>query len=175
MSATSAPVAAPAEVVEQPSEVPVVAEAATEVEIEQEQAAEEVSGGQEIETASPPEIAPAFSQAERDEAAARIRAGAMLPPALRDCLARVVAASAETAADGTVRVPLDAAIRAVAEALPEFLRREPSQPLRPEHPGGEAFFHGDPAELSDADAEAIARAQLARSGLLRGQKVRVAE
>jgi hypothetical protein len=66
-------------------------------------------------------------------------------------------------------------VRAVEEALPEFLRPDRGEKLRAEHPAGEAYFLGDPTELSDAEAEEIARGQLARSGLLRGQRVRVAE
>jgi hypothetical protein len=46
---------------------------------------------------------------------------------------------------------------------------------RVEHPEGEVFFRGSAEEISDAEAEEIARGQLARSGLLRGQRVRVAE
>jgi hypothetical protein len=36
------------------------------------------------------------------------------------------------------------------------------------------FFHGDPDAVSEQEAEAIARGQLARSGMLRGQRVAVA-
>jgi hypothetical protein len=44
---------------------------------------------------------------------------------------------------------------------------------RAEHPGGEAFFSGE--GTSDAEAEEVARQQLLRSGLLRGQRVRVGD
>jgi hypothetical protein len=37
------------------------------------------------------------------------------------------------------------------------------------------FFRGSAADLTDAEAEEIARRQLERSGLLRGQRVRVAD
>lgn len=169
MSATGAPASAQAEVVEQVAEAPVAAEAATDVEVEREEVVEVAPEG------ASGTLTPALSQREREMVAARIRAGAGLPPALRDCFARVVEASAEAAADGTVRVPIEEAVRAVEEALPEFLRPDRGEKVRAEHPAGDVFFHGDPAELSDADAEEIARGQLARSGLLRGQKVRAAE
>jgi hypothetical protein len=118
---------------------------------------------------------PELSQEERVEMAGRIRQLQSLPPALRECLAKVVEASADSAADGRARVPIETTIRAIEEALPDFLRIDGSRGTRPAHPAGEAFFRGDPSELSDARAEEIARSQLARSGLLRGQRVRVSE
>jgi len=176
MSAESAQEAAPPEAARiETSEAPVVAEAATDVEIEQQsivEIAEAVAPGESPESST---AGPAFSQSDREQAAARIRESQSLPPALRDCLARVVESQAASAADGIVRVPIEAAIRAVEGALPEFLRGGGNRAARPEHPAGEAFFRGEASELSDADAEAIARGQLARSGLLRGQRVRVAE
>jgi len=117
-------------------------------------------------------LTPALSQEEREKVAEKVRAARGLPPALRECLAKVTLAHAESGADGTVRVPIEAAMRAMEEALPEFLRRGSAPAERPEHPAGEVFFHGDPTELSDAEAEEIARGQLARSGLLRGQRAR---
>ncbi len=116
----------------------------------------------------------ALSQRERAAAAERIRASKALPPAMRDVLARVTLASGEAAPGGATRVPIDEVVRAVEESLPDFLahpRRAQEQP----HPAGDAFFSGDPEALSDQQAEEIARAQLARSGFLRGQRVRVAD
>jgi hypothetical protein len=46
---------------------------------------------------------------------------------------------------------------------------------RPAHKAGEVFFRGDAEALSDEHAEQMAREQLARTGMLRGQKVRVAD
>ena len=147
-----------------------VAEAATAVEIEREVIVEPPPG-QECAPAEE-EIAATEVSIDREAAAEKVRAAEGLPPALRECLARVTSAHAEAGADGTVRVPIEAAVRAMEEALPEFLRRRSAPAERPEHPAGEVFFHGDPAELSDAEAEEIARGQLARSGLLRGQRAR---
>lgn len=147
-----------------------VAEAATAVEIEREEFVEEPPG-EECAPAAEQIPAPEVS-IDREAAAERVRAAEGLPPALRECLARVTSAHAEAGADGTVRVPIEAAVRAMEEALPEFLRRRSAPAERPGHPAGEVFFHGDPAELSDTEAEEIARGQLARSGLLRGQRAR---
>ena len=160
---------------EQLGEALQVAEAATAVEIEREEIVESPPGETVELPVEAPEagaLTPALSQEEKEKEAEKVRAAEGLPPALKECLARVTLAHAEAGADGTVRVPIEAAVRAIEEALPEFLRRRSAPAERPEHPAGEVFFHGDPAELSDAEAEEIARGQLARSGLLRGQRAR---
>jgi hypothetical protein len=176
MSAASAPAAAPNEVQIAEQNVELAAEAATEVE-----AAVALS---ETPPAVVDEPAPAAGndgeterrsdEAERQQAAARIRTSALLPPAIRDCLARVVEASGD-AAGGQTRVPVDELVRAVEEAVPDFLRVDRRRTAAAAHPAGDAFFSGDLAGLSDREAEEIARGQLARSGLLRGQRVRVAD
>ena len=66
-------------------------------------------------------------------------------------------------------------IRGVEEALPEFLRSATAPAERVQHPSGDAFFTGEGGNLSDAEAEEVARQQLMRSGLLRGQRVSVAD
>jgi hypothetical protein len=118
---------------------------------------------------------PDVSDNQREELATRIRQSGSLPPALRECLAKVALASAEQAADGKVRVPIDDAIRAIEEALPDFLRVPARGAAIAQHPSGNSFFRGNPDEVSDAEAEEIARGQLTRSGLLRGQRVRMTE
>jgi hypothetical protein len=73
-------------------------------------------------------------------------------------------------------ISIDEAIRAVAESLPSSVRLNGGEVARPEHPSGESFFSGRTAEeMTDQQAEEVARGQLARSGLLRGQRVRVAQ
>jgi hypothetical protein len=113
-------------------------------------------------------------QRRREESAARIRNLITLPPMLRERLAELVQNSGEMA-DGKARVPIDDAIRVVETALPEFLRVDRAQARQPLHPTGEAFFASDPADLTEAQAEELARGQLARSGMLRGQRVRVVD
>jgi hypothetical protein len=61
------------------------------------------------------------------------------------------------------------------EALKDVLGREREEAVRAEHPEGEVFFGGNAEEIAEVEAEEMARGQLARSGLLRGQRVRVAD
>jgi len=96
--------------------------------------------------------------------AERIRQSEALPAGLRSRLAELVLA--KDAAAG------EAAVRAVEASLPGILRISGGEVARQEHPAGEAFFHGDPEQMAEAQAEQIARGQLARSGLLRGQRAR---
>src|SRR5262245_40000274 len=79
---------------------------------------------------------------------------------------------AETANNGAT---VEACLKAVEESLPEFLRENRAEAARGEHPAGEVFFRGNAEEITEEQAEEVARAQLARSGLLRGQRVRVAD
>ena len=116
----------------------------------------------------------AANQAHKQAVAARIRQSTALSPFLRERMAALVETSGE-AVGGTTSVPIDDAIRALEEALPDFLQYDRQRSGRSEHPAGDAFFSGDPNSLSDAQAEEIARKQLARSGLLRGQRARIAD
>jgi hypothetical protein len=141
--------------------------------IEQRDAANGADEGQ-SQLAEQNPLSSALSQREREESAARIRNLVTLPPMLRERLAELVHSSGEMA-DGKARVPIDDAIRVVETALPEFLRVDRAQARQPSHPTGEAFFASDPADLTEAQAEELARGQLARSGMLRGQRVRVAD
>ena len=86
---------------------------------------------------------------------------------LRTRLAELVLASDSAAAEQ--------AIRAVEASLPGALRISAGEVARPGHPAGDVFFHGDADAMSEEQAEVLARGQLARSGMLRGQRVRVAE
>jgi hypothetical protein len=95
----------------------------------------------------------------------RIAASSLLPAGLKSRLAEVVAA------DGGV----EEAVRVLEESLPSALRMSEREVLRPAHPAGEAFFRGDAGAVSEEEAESIARGQLARSGMLRGQRVRVGD
>jgi hypothetical protein len=109
----------------------------------------------------------AAEEEHRRAAVERIRASSA-PAALKERLA-AVAESANDAAS------VEACLKAVEETLPEFLKGEVGKAARREHPAGEVFFRGNRGELTDEQAEEIARGQLTRSGLLRGQRVRVAE
>lgn len=105
------------------------------------------------------------------EVAGRLRRSELLPPELKERLARLVEASSSAGGGGA----LEEAVRAVEEAVPELALAARRGGREPEHPGGDAFFAGEPGEISDAAAEKLAREQLARSGLLRGQRARFAD
>ncbi len=109
-------------------------------------------------------LTPTLSQGEREKTAERIRQSEALPAGLRTRLAELVLASDSAAAEQ--------AIRAVETSLPLALRVGGGEIARPAHPGGDVFFHGDADAVSEEAAEALARGQLARSGMLRGQRVR---
>jgi hypothetical protein len=127
-----------------------VIEAAAEAAAENEQMeAKEAKG---LEGAEEKTLTPALSQRERETTAEEVRAE-----------------------DGAGRAEIGEVLRAVEQALPEFLRQNRERATRREHPAGEVFFRGSADDVSDAEAEEAARKQLERSGLLRGQKVRVAD
>lgn len=104
---------------------------------------------------------------ERQAAVARIR-NSNLPPVMRERLAAVMEASDSSYLDVAV------CLEAIEQTLPEFLRGGRGNYAPSTHPLGHEFFHGT-EELTDAEAETLATKQLERSGLLRGQRVRVAD
>ena len=126
-------------------------------------------------TSEQPSVAARAPDLNASRAAERVRQSKLLPPALKERLALLVEASGGTSQDAQATVPIEEALRAVEEALPDFLLAGRARAEKPAHPGGDSFFSGDPRDLSDAEAEQIAREQLVRSGLLRGQRVRVAD
>jgi hypothetical protein len=159
MSATTALAAAPNE---------------PQVELKNEpEAAREVAAEVRAEAAaeSPPEpaLTPALSQGERNEVAERILNAEGLPLGMRERLAHLAAASGEG------KLPVEDVVKAIEESLPEFLRADRAGAAQRPHPAGEVYFHGDSEALSDEEATQIAQRQLARSGLLRGQRVRVGD
>ena len=106
-------------------------------------------------------IAEQAHEQARQAAAQRVRQSGALPPGLRERLAALVASGGQVGGDGQALVSIDEAIRAVAESLPSSLRIG-GEMNRPEHPGGESFFSGRSAEeITDQQAEEIARGQLA--------------
>jgi len=117
--------------------------------------------------ASPPLEAEDAAQRHKSLTVARIRLS-KAPAALKERFAML----AEQASDAAA---VEACLKAVEDSLPEFLTRRPADAARPEHPAGEVFFRGSSEEITDAQAEEIAQRQLAHCGLLRGQRVRVAD
>jgi hypothetical protein len=100
-----------------------------------------------------------------------IAAHPQLPADLRSALAELVARRGQLV-QGAVQLPVADLLPVLAQALPPFLRRDAAGLTTAEHPAGDAFFEGLAGELSEAAAERLARAQLAASGLLRGQTAR---
>jgi hypothetical protein len=175
MSATSALAAAPAEIQSEPVKADAGQTATQVVSSTSEPAA--VATTIEVHPAIPNEpaanepVKPAeivTTANDRQQAVARIRQSA-LPPALRERLAAVVEAGQSPNLD------VAACLEAIEQTLPDFLRTNRENVSQPTHPVGNAFFQGGDSELSDAEAEALAARQLARSGLLRGQRVKVAD
>ena len=80
-----------------------------------------------------------------------------------------IAAEVSAAAGEEVRAE---ATNETESIVPEVSENERREAVRVEHPEGQGFFRGSVEEMSDAEAEEIARGQLARSGLLKGQRVR---
>src|SRR5439155_250330 len=124
---------------------------------------------------SAPCVAPGGLPLEAEDAAerhkaltiARIRLSSA-PAALKERFAALADVAKDAAA-------VEACLKAVEESLPEFLQEQRGKAARPEHPAGEVFFRGNVDQITDEQAEEIAQRQLARSGLLRGQRVRVAD
>ena len=125
---------------------------------------------------SRPAARPGKEEVTRREAATRVRQSVALPPGLRERLAALVESGGQVVGEGQTLISIDEAVRAVAETLPSTVRLGGSEVAQSEHPSGESFFSGRTAEeMTDQQAEELARGQLARSGLLRGQRVRVAQ
>jgi hypothetical protein len=105
--------------------------------------------------------------AERGQLAELVASSPRLPPGLAARLSEVIGRGGS----------LHQIVSAIEEALPAAalvtsLAASAPQVSQPAHPAGEAFFHGDGAAQADERAATLAREQLARSGMLRGQRVR---
>jgi hypothetical protein len=96
----------------------------------------------------------------------RIAESSRLPRGMHDRLRRVVQQSSTTHEAGNLLVPADAVLEAIESWAPTALRFDARSFQRPEHPAGDGFFTGDPNDVSDEQADRIARQQLQRSGYL---------
>ena len=102
--------------------------------------------------------------AERQKLRERIGKSSSLSRGLRDRLTALL--EGEVPATTTDFQPLIRAADALAlleEALPPQLGLDASTLAQPEHPAGEAFFTGDVNQMTDDQAERIAREQISRS------------
>lgn len=97
----------------------------------------------------------------------RLLAVGDLPEGVRKQLAQLTEGS-EKNASGEVepQISLGRVLDLLEGALPFSMRLGEGEVTVAEHPSGESFFGGS-KELSDADAERLAREQLERCGLLR--------
>lgn len=102
--------------------------------------------------------------AERQRLRDRIGKSSSLSRGLRDRLTALLAGDASAAASDSQPLIRAADVLALLEeAIPPQLRLDASSLAQPEHPAGEAFFTGDPNQMTDDQAERIAREQLSRS------------
>lgn len=101
----------------------------------------------------------------RRDLAGRIERSSRLPRGLRTRLARFVGA-VQLSSDGEEEPSLRVsdAVAMLEEALPEQLTLDADNVDAADHPGGESFFSGDPSQMSDDEADRIAREQLASTG-----------
>jgi hypothetical protein len=114
-------------------------------------------------------LAPAADQ--RASLLALLTSARDLPPGVRERLTRLVEQSSTLDDAGEPLLAARGVLDLLAQGLPAVLRREaPAAVSRPEHPAGDAFFALSGEDLSDQQAEQIARAQLQRAGLLRSDK-----
>lgn len=91
-----------------------------------------------------------------------------LPPGVRERLRGLVQQAVTLDVSGEPLLATRQVLELLAQGLPPALRREtPTATQRPAHPAGDAFFALQGEELSDQQADQIARQQLQRAGLLR--------
>jgi hypothetical protein len=91
-----------------------------------------------------------------------------LPPGVRQRLAGLVEQAATLDVSGEPLLATRHVLDLLAQGLPPVLRHDAVGEIeRPSHPDGDAFFALSGEDLSDQQAEQIARQQLQRAGLLR--------
>ena len=116
--------------------------------------------------AAVPPVDPALDQ--RATLLAEVRRARELPPGVRERLTLLVEQAATLDRTGDPLLSTRQVLDLLAQGLPPLLRRETNTAVdRPAHPTGDAFFATNSDELSDQQAEQIARQQLQRAGLLR--------
>ena len=101
--------------------------------------------------------------AERRQLRERIGKSSSLSRGMRDRLAALLDGESASGSDSQPLVRAESVLALLEEAIPPQLRLDAASLAQPEHPAGEAFFTGDPNQMTDDQAERIAREQLARS------------
>ncbi len=112
---------------------------------------------------------PSYALPDRREAVVEsVHTAREVPPGLRERLSLLVQQAPTLDATGEPLLATRHVLDLLAQGLPPVLRTQPpTAPQRPPHPAGDAFFATSSDELSDQQADEIARTQLARAGLLR--------
>jgi hypothetical protein len=146
-----------------PEQPPLPAEAATDVSLAEN--VEEPSPDSSVEPA-PSQASEIDAQvaAQRQQLRERIGKSNSLSRGLRDRLTALLDGDIPAAKDDSQPlIPATDVLALLEEAIPPQLRLDANSLAQPEHPAGEAFFTGDPNQMTDDQAERIAREQLSRS------------
>ena len=102
--------------------------------------------------------------AERHKLRERIRESSSLSRGMRDRLTALLEGeSPATAGDSQPLIRAADALALLEEAIPPQLRLDASSLAQPAHPIGDVFFTGDVSQMTDEQAERIAREQISRS------------
>lgn len=105
-----------------------------------------------------------LAAAERHKLRERIRQSSSLSRGMRDRLTALLEGESPTAAgDSQPLIRAADALALLEEAIPPQLRLDASSLAQPPHPTGEVFFTGDVNQMTDEQAERIAREQISRS------------
>jgi hypothetical protein len=101
---------------------------------------------------------------ERHKLRERIRQSSSLSRGMRDRLTALLEGeSPATASDFQPLIRAADALALLEEAIPPQLRLDASSLAQPAHPVGDVFFTGDVNQMTDDQAERIAREQISRS------------
>ena len=117
--------------------------------------------------AAPTSEIDSLAASERQKLRERIGKSSSLSRGMRDRLAALVDGEAAAGADSQPLVRAESVLALLEEAIPPQLRLDAASLAQPEHPAGDVFFTGDPNQMTDDQAERIAREQLAQSAFRR--------
>ncbi|WP_254512810.1 hypothetical protein [Anatilimnocola floriformis] len=105
---------------------------------------------------------------QRSAVLAAVQTARELPPGVRERLQTLVQSAVTLDVAGEPLLATRQVLDLLAQGLPPVLRHEAAAEIvRPHHPDGDAFFALAGEDLSDQQAEQIARQQLQRAGMLR--------
>ena len=101
---------------------------------------------------------------ERHKLRERIRQSGSLSRGMRDRLTALLEGESPAAAsDSQPLIRADGVLALLEEAIPPQLRLDANSLVQPAHPTGDVFFTGDVNQMTDDQAERIAREQISRS------------